>query len=170
MLLKYFFFDVTSIRIISPLCALNSSLNMLKTFFPMEFPTGGICYPRGSRISAPHRQQGNMSGATAETVIIPQSLHLPKCISSMKTAKSLLYSIAVCEIQNACMSSKGKLWKTATALAGAFLEGRAVPVLTARPKLHWKMLYRYCQRTCLKSSFWKISSCKLLYKSQAIFP
>lgn len=87
-----------------------------------------------------------------------------------KQLKSQLYSIAVCGIQNACMASKEKLWKTATALAGEFLEGRADPVLTAQPKIHWKMLYRYCQCTCLKSRFWKISSCKLLYKSQAIFP
>lgn len=51
------------------------------------------------------------------------------------------------------MASKGKPWETAIALAGVLLEGRADPVLTAQPKIHWKMLYRYCQCTCLKSRF-----------------
>lgn len=118
----------------------------------MEFPTGGISYPRGSRTPAPHRQQGTCQGLQLKL-----SSYLKVCISQSvfptgKQLKSQLYAIAVCEIQTACMGSKEKLWKTATALAGAFLEGRAVPVPTAQPKIHWKMLYRYCQCTLSKKA------------------
>lgn len=78
-------------------------LKHAEDLFPLEFPTGGICYPRGSHTSAPHRQQGNVSGATTETVSISQSLHLPKCISNMKTAKITI-------IFHCCVKSRMLAW------------------------------------------------------------
>lgn len=151
-------------------CALNSSFNMLKTFSLWSFLQEAFIIP-----GAPTHQPLTDSRETCQGLQLKLSSYLKVYISqsvfpTWKQLKSQLYSIAVCEIQNTCMGSKGKLWKTATPLAGGFLEGRAVSVLTAQPKIHWKMLYRYCQCTCLKSSFWKISSCKILYKSQTIFP
>lgn len=143
---------------------------MLKTFSLWSFLQEAFVIP-----GALAHQPLTDSRETCQGLQLKLSSYLKVYISqsvfpTWKQLKSQLYSIALCKIQTACMGSKEKLWKTATALAGVFLEGRAVPVLTAQPKIHWKMIYRYCQCICLKSSFWKISSCKLLYKSQAIFP
>lgn len=154
MLLKILFLWSNKHQVNVPLlCALNGSSNMLKTFSLWSFLQEASVIP-GALTHQPHTDSRGMclglqmKLSTYLKVYISQS-EFP----TWKQLKSQLYSIAVCEIQNACMASKGKLWKTATALAGVFLEGRADPVLTAQPKIHWKMLYRNCQCTCLKSRF-----------------
>lgn len=64
-------------------------LKHAEDLFPMEFLQEASVIP-GALTHHPLRQQENVSGATTETVIISESLHLPKCISNMRTAKITL--------------------------------------------------------------------------------